>query len=52
MAGMTLKEREEREALIKQLLEEGKTRRQIAEEIGISTQSLHVFMKTRGWTDG
>ncbi|MCP4466933.1 MAG: winged helix-turn-helix transcriptional regulator [Halieaceae bacterium] len=47
---MTLKKRLDRENLVRARLVEGKSQREIAEELGVSVQAVNKFLRLRGWS--
>lgn len=49
MATLTNEERAKREAVIKELLSEGKSTGEIGRALGVSQQSVHKFITLRGW---
>ena len=46
---LTLKQRQEREKRVRELIEKGCTIAEIADDVGTTPQSVHEFMRRRGW---
>lgn len=42
-------EREAREHLVRGMIDAGKSQNEIARHLGVTPQSVHKFLKTRGW---
>ena len=49
MPTLTLQERQEREAEVRRMLDEGLTVNEMARKLGVSQQSMSKFLKRRGW---
>lgn len=45
----TYEERIEREKQVKKMIDEGKSQNEIAREFDVTPQSIHKFLKVRGW---
>jgi len=46
----TITQRAEREEEVRKMLKKGKTQREIASALGVTTQAISKFLKVRGWT--